>query len=327
MGKIMDSAKTQLSCEWQDGGLAFSYNSLHVCCIPSPGGGWERIAGYSGGVLPLDDIARVRMNSIAKNNSEGNPVCRGCRWLKERPQSRNGYLVDWINFSHFFGCNLKCTYCYIQRKDFKHPTKPPYEVLTALKEMVHRDQLSPNAIILWGGGEPVILKDFDKIFAFLSNHGCDQTVNTNGTIFSEAICEALARNNRVKLQCSFDAGDPETYLRIKGADLFDRVCENLSRYVSAAPELSNAKIIFVEANSGEHEVMAFVDTCRRIGFQRIVVDVDQFSEHPERFLDSMAMVLYLAEQAGIRAEVESCGSNRFPDIKGRVDEYLRRRAS
>jgi molybdenum cofactor biosynthesis enzyme MoaA len=84
------------------------------------------------------------------------------------------------------------------------------------------------------------LEDFEEILLLLSGHGCTSIVNTNGTVYSAVLCNALA-NGTASITCSIDAGTPATYARLKGRDCIDRVLSHLGRYAETAPQSSNSR--------------------------------------------------------------------------------------
>ena len=256
------------------------------------------------------------------NGAGGNPRCRGCKWLKVRQWEIKDHLVDYINFSHFTRCNFHCGYCYTQKRGFEH-VKHPYDVYETLQWMIQEHHLAPSAIVSWGGGEPVLLKNFDEIFRLLSAQGAFQLMNTNGSVFSPALAEGLASNQRVEMICSLDAGCRETFHKVKGKDCFDQSVESLARYVRAAPRQCMAKFIFMPENSNAREVASFVETCRRAGVTRAILDSDLFSENPYVHVQNMALMRHLFDEAGVTSTIEMCGTDRFPDIMSKVDEAYR----
>ncbi|RQV99473.1 radical SAM protein, partial [bacterium] len=215
--------KPYFSCEWIEGGLAFAHDSLHICCEPQ---GWFHISDFHGGEIPVSAIrsAREQLKDDIQKNDRHN--CHRCPKLHYQTWEQKRYLVDIINFSHFYLCNLKCNYCYLQIKNIDARNDKPYNIYPILKSMIEQGQISPGVKVFWGGGEPTILKDFDKIIELLSEIQAFQTFNTNSVVFSSAVYNYLEKSDRFFLTTSIDAGTPETFIKIKGADLFHRTVDN-----------------------------------------------------------------------------------------------------
>lgn len=216
-----------LSCPWIEGGLVFGRGLFHVCCIAHhTNGGWMPISPFSDSVLPpIEDVLRVRAELRRANQGGVHERCKGCINLrKQRWKSR--FMFHTLNFSHFTRCNLKCNYCYVQREARNAVSEGRVSVLAVLRAMIQQELLSPDAVVHWGGGEPTLLEEFDELLTLLSAHGCTSMVNTNGTIYSMALCDALRRGTAF-VTCSIDAGTPATYAALKGRDCFEQAFSHL----------------------------------------------------------------------------------------------------
>lgn len=96
------------SCPWIEGGIVFSIQHLHICCIGSPGGGWQKICNYSGRNFPIVEINAMRDIIRKENQNEKKfPRCEGCGLLEKRKWNQIDY-INLINISHFTKCNIDC---------------------------------------------------------------------------------------------------------------------------------------------------------------------------------------------------------------------------
>ena len=73
------------------------------------------------------------------------------------------------------------------------PARAAAPLLPTLKEMVERGYIDPDAIIRFGGGEPTILPEFEKIVDHFIEVGRRFFINTSGVRYSPAIERMLRR--------------------------------------------------------------------------------------------------------------------------------------
>ena len=118
-------------------------------------------------------------------------------------------------------CNNNCPYCTYKRWHFDASARYMSfeDFKTYAKRMI---ELGVLGIILTGGGEPTISKDFDKITAWMEDNGIKYGINTNFNRYVEI--------NPEYLKVSLDAWDRKSYETIRGVDAYDTVRENIKRY-------------------------------------------------------------------------------------------------
>jgi MoaA/NifB/PqqE/SkfB family radical SAM enzyme len=135
--------------------------------------------------------------------------------------------------------------------------------------------LAPRARIQWGGGEPTILREFDALFGLLSRHGVDSEVYSSGVRIPKVLIDGLTEN-RAGVMVSLDAGTADTYARIKGRAVFDRVVANVARYARANPGRTLLKMILSSQNLGE--VCGFLDVAEKAGVRIVCFDTMMFHD-------------------------------------------------
>ncbi len=312
------------SCEWLESGLTFAPDGLYACCVLHHGDrGWPKICNFKGGLLPVEKIREVREEIVQMNQSQQFENCRLCAFLKKKLWGKSDYLINVINLSHSTHCNLKCSYCYLQlSKTGKHwwdtaeilkSGETPYPLVPTFRAMIADGLLAPEAVINWGGGEPLLLKEFDALFELTVDYGNYSTVATNGTIFSEALAQGLCAG-RADIVCSVDAGGAAAYLKIKERDYFERVWANLATYAEYG--LVTAKYIFISQNSSKKELLAFFNRANAAGVKNIVCDVDAFSSEYGKDLASLiSLARNEAEKLGLNLSIGGCGVVSFPEKK------------
>lgn len=113
-------------------------------------------------------------------------------------------------------CNLKCGYCRYSHESGGFMAFPVFlDVVDRLLE------LGVKGLILTGGGEPTLHPDWGNITEELERRNIPYGVNTNFVKYSQF--------SPVFIKISLD-GDAEYYKRVRGADKFTIVAENIKKF-------------------------------------------------------------------------------------------------
>lgn len=164
-----------------------------------------------------------------------------------------GRKIDYVRVSVTDRCDLRCTYCMLERQTFL----PRAELLT-LDEL---DRLCSTFIDLGTtrlrltGGEPLIRKGFMDLVNGLSRHLSsgrlrELTLTTNGSRLAEH-AEALASAGVRRVNVSIDTLDPDTYRRItRGGDL-SRVLAGLDAAQACGLGLKMNVVVLREDNASD----------------------------------------------------------------------------
>lgn len=125
-------------------------------------------------------------------------------------------------------CNEKCRGCTYGHDD---PAIKPPAICFPFSGLKSVARLRPKSIVIVGGGEPLLYKDresgrrfpefMDRLHVLIP--GCRFGLISNGTLFPDG--EWYRHFDWIRF--SVDAADAGTYARVRGRDLFDRVCANL----------------------------------------------------------------------------------------------------
>lgn len=119
-------------------------------------------------------------------------------------------------------CNNKCKYCSYNRWDLSKNNKSmSLEEFKRNYEILKR--MGVKGIILTGGGEPSVCKDFDKITEWLEEQNINYGINTNFNI--------LKYIKPIFLKISLDGYNSESYKNTRGVDTYDIVLSNLKKYI------------------------------------------------------------------------------------------------
>lgn len=118
-------------------------------------------------------------------------------------------------------CNNDCPYCAYRRWELDG--KARYMCFADFVKYANRLlELGVQGIILSGGGEPSISKDFDKIISWMDEEGIKWGINTNFNRYFEGEPEYI--------KVSLDAWDIDSYILSRGVDAYDTVRENIKRF-------------------------------------------------------------------------------------------------
>jgi glycosyltransferase involved in cell wall biosynthesis/organic radical activating enzyme len=208
-------------------------------------------------IIRCEEILEAKQKLYAKINSGEKSDCDGCPFLEFKDWgSLTNLDVQYLSLEHHSVCNLHCAYC---SEVFYDGKKPRYDVNLLIDSLLNNNALDNCKTLVWGGGEPVLGKDFKLLIEKLVNRLPDasQRVLTNAVIYSKTI-EHLLREDKISITTSVDAGTDETYLLVRGRPKLKEALSNLKRYASASAAKVTIKYIFTEDNSSIDEVRAFI---------------------------------------------------------------------
>jgi len=218
--------------------------------------------------------------------------------------------VNWLGIQHWQGCNLDCNYCSLNTRR-SSPRRPPagtplsyYKVGETIQSLIAEKQLDANAVIDWGGGgEPLLMPEFDSAFRLLARWGAEQWLHTNATVFPASLKKGAIDPSRVHVICSLDSGTRETYRRVKGPDLYARVWQNLHAYSLAGAEVY-AKYIVLPDNSSRLDLQSFVNDAARFGRPILIGDIDlKTREVSDSIVEALAFLQRAAQAARLRFQL------------------------
>ena len=116
-------------------------------------------------------------------------------------------------------CNLSCQTC--PRTHFE---REPSKSLT-LDEFIHIAEQFPRMqqVELHGIGEPLLNRDLPQIIRYLKGRNIRVVTNSNGTLLTPQWQRDLVESGLDDYRCSIDGARPETYARIRGADVLKKL--------------------------------------------------------------------------------------------------------
>ena len=129
----------------------------------------------------------------------------------------------------------------------------------------------------FGGGEPTILPEFDKLInLFLKNGFYDMRVPSSGIKYSPTIAKGIS-TGQLSVVVSIDSSSRDTYKKIKQVDAFNTVCKNLKKYSKAQKHSYNViskYIIIPFVNDTKEEIDNWLLFNKENNIQIIVIDIE-----------------------------------------------------
>ena len=274
-----------ISCPWIESGLCFYVgeegSNIKLCCYKSSPGGADTVLidNYKGEKIDWDLIfqKKRKLRDIQKN---GGTIkgCQDCIFLKEDYWPQEDF-VDNIMFDHFTKCNCDCSYCYTAKNKKKFQELKTYNVLPIIKDMYKKNILKHGGQIGFGGGEPVILPEFDKLVDFLIKKKFKViTVPSSGIKFSKILAKGI-HSRQVFVFVSLDSSSPETYKKIKRVDKYNEVCKNIIKYAKAQPTnyygIMTKYIIIPRQNDTIQEIENWLQFNKKNGIADVSIDIEE----------------------------------------------------
>lgn len=298
-------------CRYVDNGIDFEKKSVAICC-KMPHQRSEDILlvkNYHGGAIDWNELFSVKAK-IREDLRQGNvsSQCNGCYYLKELEDSEEYEIkdnFDTIVLNHFEKCNSLCFYC---TKVHNPLPDPEYNFLPVFKDMVAKKLITDDIFVFFGGGEPTLLKEFEKLLEeFFKNKVYNCIIHSSGIKFSPAIAKGL-KNKQFEVITSIDSGTRETYKKIKSVDCFDRVCDNLKKYVKASHSKDNVKLKYI-ITPGYNDTIEEIDkwyeiAVKKIGIKFIILDLE-FEYYAQNVSNISPHILNMIEYIKNKAKVDN----------------------
>lgn len=272
-----------VSCKWLESGVCFDngvYGSnVKLCCYMSaPGGGNAMIfKDYNGEKIDWDEFFRIKEEYRAVQKSGKTvPECEGCVFLTEGEWEQSNYL-DNIVIDHFTKCNCRCSYCYTEEDKKKYNSLKTYNIYPIIKDMFDKKLFRHGGGIGFGGGEPTILPEFDKLIdLLLKNNFDDIRVPSSGIKYSKMVEKGISAG-QLSVVVSIDSSSRETYKKIKQVDAFDTVCKNLKKYAKAQKNSYNViskYIIIPGVNDNKTEIDNWLRFNKKNRIEILIIDIE-----------------------------------------------------
>lgn len=268
------------SCDWIESGISFDVDSYKVCCLYSAKGGGNTIVkeNYNGEKIDWNSFFEFK-NDIKNLHKKGkiNKKCLGCINLIEKDWDCENHKISIINLDYWTKCNSRCSYCFTMKDKERYNSLENYKFLPILEDMIKNNVLSPNGYISFGGGEVTLLDEFEPILNKLIDFGFSHIkIHTSCIEYSPAIERGL-ENGCIELIVSVDSGSKIMHEKIKQVNSYDKVWENLKKYVQHQKGKSVVKtkyILIPNQNDLKSEIDLWLEKSKEIGVHTVIQEIE-----------------------------------------------------
>jgi radical SAM protein with 4Fe4S-binding SPASM domain len=180
-------------------------------------------------------------------------------------------------------CNLLCQTCphtFFQREPLTSLSLQDFILIAEQFPDIQR-------ALLHGVGEPLLNRQLPEIIRYLKGREVRVLINSNGTLLTPAWQEDLVLSGLDEYRCSIDGATPETYARIRGADLLPKLVEGLGGLVETKARLGSPtpriSIWCVATRENLQELPDLVRLAARLGVPEVYLQrMVYFAQEPER---------------------------------------------
>lgn len=307
------------SCQWVNRGIEFRTDSLRLCCYGYLQGRETENQTvikqkYNGEPLDWNEIFEIKQKyKDMHKKGEYLDACKNCIYLYEKDWDEENY-INHFTFNHWTKCNCNCSYCYTREDKKAFNSYKEYPLYPIVKDMFKKDIIKHTAesCIIFGGGEPTTLHEFDKLIDLFLSNGCRNIrINSSGIKYSKSIEKGL-KLGAISLVISTDAGCSQTYEKIKGVKTYKKVWENVRKYAKAAasPGLLKVKyILYPPVNDNYNEIDMWFDEIIKNGVKSVSLSVEQhwYNENQPDFTpeiyNQIAYMKKRSEELGLDLEI------------------------
>ncbi|MBQ4123354.1 radical SAM protein [bacterium] len=273
------------SCQWVNRGIEFRTDSLRLCCYGYLQGRETEHQtiikeNYHGEFLNSNEIFEIKQKyKEMHKKGEYLDACKDCIYLYEKDWDDENY-INHFTFNHWTKCNCNCSYCYTREDKKAFNSYKEYPLYPIIKDMFKKGMIkhTDEACVIFGGGEPTILHEFDKLIDLFLVNGCKNIrINSSGIKYSKSIEKGL-KLGAISLVISTDAGCRETYEKIKQVKTYKKVWENIRKYAKAAGNNNLLKvkyILYPPINDNYVEIDKWFDEIVKNGVKAVSLSVEQ----------------------------------------------------
>jgi len=193
------------------------------------------------------------------------------------------------------GCNLRCLHCQVDAG-----STLPHEVTTqqVFQVVSQATDLGARAVSI-SGGEPFLRDDLHEIVGYATSRGCRVSIETNGTLLTDALLQQLtAVTSSVFLSVSLDGSRPMTHDCFRGvpgaAALTIKALERAStlgiqlQVLTVLNRMNLEEISditkFAHGLGAEHRVLILQDIGRASGHSDLMLAPKELQAFFDRFL-------------------------------------------
>ena len=194
-------------------------------------------------------------------------------------------------------CNSLCATCPLTFS----PQEAAHNLGLAELERLVEQMPDLRRAVLHGIGEPLLNRELPAMIRHLKGRGVYVLFNTNAALLTRRRQVELIESGLDELRVSIDGSTPETYLKVRGIPVFERVLENVAEMVRTRRErgATTPRLSFWVTGLRENlpELPGVIEIAARVGVDEVYLQRMVFSN----------VGLAVSEQSiyrGYRAEAE-----------------------
>jgi wyosine [tRNA(Phe)-imidazoG37] synthetase (radical SAM superfamily) len=190
----------------------------------------------------MEQFIQLRQKCI----NEGSVECDTCEWYKEDSLSHASQPhLAYVSVNLYPApCNGSCIYCNKKSLLNRPIDKIVYErVLDSLQYAIEKAWITKDTRWQISSGEITVHPYKKEILGLIKNSPC--SIFTNAIIYDEDIAKILSQNNRASIFVSIDAGTRDTFQKVKRANNFEVVVNNLRRYKEQCLEAEQIMLKYI----------------------------------------------------------------------------------
>lgn len=240
----------------------------------------------------IDKIIQAKEDLVKKINNKEETGCDGCPVLELNDWKKiDSEQFDHISIEHHAKCNMRCSYC---SETYYGGKTANYDIFKALGNLVENKKIRDDAQVAWGGGEPTMSPNFKELINYVNDKVKPKTQRffSNAINFSEDIA-LLLKKNIASLTTSVDAGNIETFRKVRGVNQYQKVLKNLKKYFDASKNNTVIKYIFTELNSNLENVEGFVNDIYNHGLSSGNFLISSNFKDENLTLDQSYLIIYM----------------------------------
>lgn len=310
------------SCWWLHDHLELGpAGEVHSCCYQYANSkneirGSVELCRITGNTFPASDIAAARARVHAEIANNTHLDCCECPTLKTTSWRERKYLTRGLTMNVWSHCNLKCRYCFTTAPGFKY-SKVNYPLVEVIGDMLAGRHIDPNGSVGWGGGDISALAEFNELSLMFLDYGLKQDFKTSAYKYLRGVSATLEKRKGT-VEVSVDAGTRQTYADYKGADVFDRVVENIYKYRDHGE--IKLKYIACGRNLSDADIDGFVDIAKRSRPTHVTVTPEYGESWSKQYdaptIKQLAKLVRSLSDAGVKTLPDNPidGKRIFPDF-------------
>lgn len=263
------------SCHLLEHGISLDVNSVRACCLLHDGNKGKPVIldEFKNNKIDWDEVFYTKRQQRQQQREKTLPECEGCRLLREADWDCEDY-ISFINIDHWRHCNSNCLYCERQQE----PVPYKNNALPAIKELIKSGMFHNGGEVTFEGGEPTVLKEFEGLLKVFIKEKTKIRIHSSGIKYSRMISDGL-KKGLINVVISPDAGQEETYLKLKRVKKFKDVWKHIEKYKKAAnnenPNAVKVKYIITPGyNDNLTDIDAFFTKIEESKVSSVILDID-----------------------------------------------------